>query len=231
MATESNWTAGRVVGIVFTGIGGLIGLALLLAGIAVVAAFLFGRDADGYFTTDRQAIGSAAYAITTEEIDLGADELDWAPDGVLGEVRVQVEGKRGPVFVGIARDEYAARYLAEVGRDELVGFDGDRPNFAHYRGGAPRSAPARQRFWAAQTEGTGEQALTWDAEFGRWTVVVMNADGSRGIAIEADAGVKVGWVIWVGIGLLVIGLLMSAGAVVAALLISRSASRGSPAPA
>ena len=30
----SNWTAGRVIGMVFASIGGLIGLALLIAGIA-----------------------------------------------------------------------------------------------------------------------------------------------------------------------------------------------------
>jgi hypothetical protein len=216
---------------VFTGIGGLIGLALLVAGVAVVAAFLFGRDSDGYFNTDRRALDSPGYAITTEEIDLGEDALDWAPDDVLGDVRIQVEGKGGPVFVGIGRDEYVARYLDGVARDQLVGFDGDRPEFAHYRGGAPRGPPARQRFWVAKTEGSGEQALTWDAEFGRWTAVVMKADGSRGIAIEADAGVRVGWVIWVGVGLILIGLLMSAGAVAAALLIARGASRGSPAAA
>jgi hypothetical protein len=35
---RSNWTASRVIGIVFASIGGLIGLALLLGGIAVLAA-------------------------------------------------------------------------------------------------------------------------------------------------------------------------------------------------
>jgi hypothetical protein len=49
----SGWTAGRVIGMVFASIGGLIGLALLLGGIAVIVAYAFGRDSDGYFTTDR----------------------------------------------------------------------------------------------------------------------------------------------------------------------------------
>src|SRR5215213_2474327 len=89
---QSNWSAGRVVGMVFASIGGLIGLALLLGGIAGVVAFAIGRDDDGYFNTDRQEIDSAAYAITTEDIDLGMDEADWAPDKLLGNVRVQVEG-------------------------------------------------------------------------------------------------------------------------------------------
>ena len=62
---ESNWTASRVIGLVFTSIAGLIGLALLLGGIAVLAAYAFGRDDDGYFNTDRKPLRSATFAITT----------------------------------------------------------------------------------------------------------------------------------------------------------------------
>ena len=72
--------------------------------------------------------------------------------------------------------------------------------------------------------------MTWDADFGRWTAVVMNADGARGITTEADAGVKLDWAIWAGLGLLTVGLLMSAGAVAAILLIGRRASRAPASP-
>ena len=71
----------------------------------------------------------------------------------------------------------------------------------------------------------GEQTLTWDAEFGRWTAVVMNADAGQGVDVEADAGLKLDWAIWPGLGALVVGLLMTAGAVVVILLIGRGASR------
>jgi hypothetical protein len=221
---RSNWTAGRVIGMVFAGIGGLIGLTLLLGGIAVMAAYAFGRDDDGYFNTDRHRMASPTYAITTENIDLGADEVDWAPDGVLGNVRIQVEGDR-PVFVGIGRDADVDRYLGRVAHDELVDFHGDDPEFELHTGRAPRTPPGAQNFWVAESEGAGEQALTWDAEFGRWTAVVMNADARRGVDVEADAGVKLGWAIWAGLGMFVVGLVMTAGAVVVILLISRHASR------
>jgi hypothetical protein len=225
---QSNWTAGRVIGMIFTGIGGLVGLALLLGGVAVIAAYAFGRDDDGYFNTDRKELRSAGYAITTEEIDLGADELDWAPDKVLGDVRIQVESEK-PVFVGIGYDEDVARFLGDVTHDELTGFDGDQPSFALHKGRAPPAPPREQAFWVAESEASGEQALTWDAEFGRWTAVVMNADGSRGVDVRADAGVKLSWVIWAGLGMLVVGLLMTAGAIVVVLLIGRRAGRNSPA--
>jgi hypothetical protein len=221
---RSNWTAGRVIGMVFASIGALIGLALLAGGIAVIAAYAFGRDDDGYFTSDRHKLESATYAITTEDIDLGADEVDWAPDGVLGNVRLQVEGEK-PLFVGIGRDSDVDRYLGDVVHDELIDFDGDDPQFDLHEGRAPRTPPREQNFWVAEAEGSGEQALTWDAEFGRWTAVVMNADAARGIDVEADAGVKLGWAIWAGLGMFVVGLLMSAGAVIVILLIGRRPSR------
>jgi hypothetical protein len=222
---RSNWTASRVIGMVFASIGGLIGLALLLGGIAVLAAYLFDRD-DGYFNSDRRQLESATYAITSEEIDLRIDEIDWAPDEILGEVRVRVEGQE-PVFVGIGRDSDVDRYLGDVARDELIDFDGDEPEFERHGGGSPGTPPGEQGFWVAESEGSVEQTLTWDAEFGRWTVVVMNADAVLGIDVEADAGVKLDWAIWAGLGMFVVGLLMSVGAVAVILLIGRRASRDS----
>jgi hypothetical protein len=220
---RSKWTASRVIGVVFASIGGLIGLALLVGGIAVLAAYAFARDDDGYFNSDRQRLESASYAITTEDIDLGADEVDWAPDKILGNVRIQVEGEK-PVFVGIGSDDDVDRYLGDVARDELIDFDGDA-EFNAYEGGAPLTPPRDQDFWVAEAEGSGEQTLTWDAEFGRWTAVVMNADAARGIDVEADAGVKLDWTIWAGLGMFVVGLLMTAGAVIVILLIGRRESR------
>ena len=221
----SGWSAGRVVGMVFTGIGGLIGLALLVGGIAVLAAYAFGRDDGGYFNSDRNRISSATYAITTERIDLGVDESDWAPREVLGNVRVRVRSE-DPVFIGIASDEDVQRYLGEVRHDRLVDFHGDTPELGLQRGGPPRSPPGEQDFWAAKSEGAGEQSLSWDAEFGRWTAVVMRADAGRGVDIEADAGVKLGWAVWVGLGMFVAGLLMTVGAVVVTVLLGRRSESG-----
>jgi hypothetical protein len=223
---QSNWTASRVIGMVFASIGALIGLALLVGGIAVMAAYAFGRDDDGYFNSDRHQLESATYAITTEDIDLGADEADWAPDKILGDIRLQVESTK-PVFVGIGSDEAVNRYLGDVAHDELIDFDGDDPEFDLHQGRAPRRPPGEQDFWVAESKGSGEQDLTWDAEFGRWTAVVMNSDAARNIDVEADAGVKLGWAIWAGLGMLMVGLLMTAGAVVVILLIGRRAGQDS----
>ena len=209
---------------VFAGIGGLIGLALLVGGIAVLAAYAFERDDDGYISTDKHRLDSATHAITSQDIDLGEEAVKWAPDEVLGDVRIQVEAAR-PAFVGIGPDAAVDRYLADVAYDELVDFHGDDPEFELHEGGKPRTAPETQDFWVAQSEGTGEQELTWDAEFGRWQVVVMNADAARGVDVEADVGVKLDWALWVGLGMFVVGLLMSGCAVAVIVLLGRRTSR------
>jgi hypothetical protein len=41
-----------VLAVVFGSLGALIGLALLLAGLALVLAQAFARDDDGYYTSD-----------------------------------------------------------------------------------------------------------------------------------------------------------------------------------
>jgi hypothetical protein len=52
----------------------------------------------------------------------------------------------------------------------------------------------------------------------------MNADAARVIDVEADAGVKLDWAIWAGLGMFLVGLLMTAGAVVVILILGRRAS-------
>lgn len=224
---RENWTNGRIVAMIFAGLTGLVGLALIAAGVVAIGAHLFARDDDGYYTSDRESLQSATYAIRTEEIDLGADEVDWAPEEVLGKVRIRVTGER-PVFVGIGPDGDVAAYLRGVAQGELEDFDADTADVRETPGGKPRRPPGSQGFWVAQASGPGEQVLTWDADFGRWSAVVMNPDGSRGIDVEADAGVRIGWLIWVGLGLLIVGLILDGTAIALTLLITRRAGRDPP---
>ena len=50
----------------------------------------------------------------------------------------------------------------------------------------------------------------------------MNADASRGVDLDVDAGAKVSWLIWVGIGLTIIGLVITG---LAGFAVSRLAGR------
>jgi hypothetical protein len=225
---RSGWTGGRVAGMVFSSLGALIGLVMLLGGLALVAAYAFGRDDDGFFSTNDERLRTPAYALTAEGLDLGGDPADWAPSDLLGTVRVTVESAaERPVFAGIGPTDDVDGYLGRVAHSEVTDFSDGSPTYEDHRGGPPATRPGAQNFWVAQSEGPGQQRVEWDAEGGDWSVVVMNADAARGVAVEADAGVKVGWVLWVGLGLAVVGLVLLAGCVVLILRIGRRAAAAS----
>jgi len=68
---------------------------------------------------------------------------------------------------------------------------------------------AASRRFAASATGSGEQVLNWKPSGGTWRVVVMNADGSPHVAVDASIGAKLDNWFWVGIGLLVAGLVLA----------------------
>ena len=83
--------------------------------------------------------------------------------------------------------------------------------------------PAAERIWAARSQGPGVQRVDWDAASGVWSAVVMNADASRAVSVEADVGVKIDWLLWVGIGLAIVGAIGVAIAIWLIIVISRRA--------
>jgi hypothetical protein len=192
---------------------GAIGVLLALGGIGGVIGHLFVRDDDGYYTKSTE-LQTASYALATDQIHLD-DAGAQVPDALLGDFRVRATATNDkPVFLAIGPTADVKRYLTGVEHTQVADFDnnGD-PVYENVAGKAPRSDPAEQKFWTVQSEGTGEQTLDWNLEQGDWTILAMNADGSRGVAIDGDIGAKVGWLIWVSLGLLLAGALLIGGAV------------------
>ena len=205
----------RTAAIVVTSVLGVLSLATGAAG----AVALWGdseRDAQGYFSTATHSFTASTSALTTEEINVDADVpgLLAGGDDSYGDLRLRVAaGDGGPVFAGIARTSEVERYLAGASHTEVTDIDTD-PFEAEYadRGGAGRPvAPAGEDIWVASTQGAGQQTLDWKVRDGRWSVVVMNPDGSRGIDADVSAGVKVsflgtlGWSLLGGSALLLLG--------------------------
>ena len=228
--TTSNWTGGRVVAMVFSSIGALIGITLLLCGLGLIALHAFARDDDGFYASDTEQLRSGGYAITTDELNL--DFVDDLPDDVLGTLRVNAEGIGGkPVFLGIGPSADVQRYLGRVAHSELTDFRHHRAVYVEVPGGAPSSPPAAQDFWVAKSQGLGNRRIDWDPEDGIWTVAALNAGGARGVAVQAEIGAKLDWLIWLGVGFTVAGLVLGAGGTILILVIGRRASRDQvPAP-
>jgi hypothetical protein len=211
---------GRIIAVVLGAFGLLVGLAATAGGGALVWAHGTQRDADGFFTTDTERLETATHAITTDDIDLGTDPDQFVDLGDLATVRIAVDPVDGDdVFVGIGPTDDVEDYLGDVSRARIddVDFDPFRVRYDYEPGGAPAEEPGAQDFWSAQAEGSGRQSFEWDLESGEWTVVVMNADGSDPVAVDASVGAKSDWVLPVGVGMLVFGLMSLLGG--AALLV------------
>jgi hypothetical protein len=214
---ETAPRAGRGLGgvalLVVGSIAALLAFTLLAGGCAAVVVDRTQRDDDGFLMSPTEDFSTATYAIVSENAEVEFDGPDWATTDFLGTVRIRSESER-PVFVGIAREADAAEYLDGV-EHALVTEIGEEPEYSERRGGAPEGPPADQTFWATSATGAGEQTLEWEPEDGSWNVVLMNADGSRGVAAELSIGGELDPLIWIGVGLLVGGGLLAAAAALA----------------
>ena len=194
-------------------IAAVLAFALLAGGGAAVVVDRTQRDDDGFLMSPTEDFSTATYAIASESADVDLDGPDWATKDLLGTVRIRSESDR-PVFVGIAREADVAEYLGGV-EHAVVTEIGREPRYSERQGGAPEGPPADQTFWAASATGAGEQTLEWEPEDGSWNAVVMNADGSRGVAADLSIGAELDPLIWIGVGLLVGGGLLAAAAALA----------------
>src|SRR5919106_1041813 len=209
----ARWTAGRIVLVVLGSIVALLGAALLAAGGVLLWAERTHRDDDGFLTTPTELFERDSYAIVSDNVDFLEAETgsDWILD-VLGDVRVRA---------------------AKVEDDEVTDLD-FAPFSAESRrssGGEPPGPPTEQTFWAVSASGSGTQTAIWEPESGDWTLVVMNADGSRDVSAELSVGAEADFLIWLAIGLLAGGVLLLGGGAALIVLGARGATSAAPAAA
>jgi hypothetical protein len=187
-------------------------LVLAIAGTVALAANVL-RDGDGYFTWPTETFTSGGYAIAMKNVDI-SDAPRWAfGDAGLDSVRVKAHSDR-PLFIGIARAADLKRYLRGTEYDEVSGltYHPFQVDYDNANGHAPDRAPVDESFWVKSTSGAGSLALKWKPRPGNWRAVVMNADGSRGIAAKLQLGARTSLLWWVGAALLGAGVLAAAAA-------------------
>jgi hypothetical protein len=224
-------SAGRVVLIVLGSLGVLLGLVLLVGGGFLLWADRTQRD-DGYLTTPTERFATPTYALTRSRLDVDTGGERWVlNESWFGKVRIRGESAHDKtLFIGIGPEAEVSRYLGSVAHANVqdVDFDPFRATYLAVAGGPPEARPTDQTFWAASASGVGTQTLTWKVRDGDWSVVLMNADGSRGVAADVDVGAKLSFILWVAIGALLGGLGVTAGS---AALIVLAARRPRPPPA
>jgi hypothetical protein len=214
-APSRRSSGGRVAAVIAGSLLALVSLGFLAAGGAGLWAD-GKKDDDGYISTRTERFHASTTALRTDnlDVDLGGTGTVFGSD-LYGKVRLRVTPRSGKdVFVGVARTRDVTRYLHATAHTRVTDLD-YHPFHADYTttGGARRAAaPATQRIWAAQAHGHGAQTLTWDVGDGDWSVVVMNADGSRGVDVGVRAGASLPFlneVGWVAIGTGAVLLLIS----------------------
>ena len=218
--TSQRRTSGGRIGLIVAGaVTGVLALGAI--GLGAGALWADGQKNDqGYLATDSERFAAGTHALATDNLDVDLDGADWLLDsGEFGKVRLEVasEGDK-PVFVGIARTEEVTSYLRGVDHTRVTDLDADpfgrvEASYQRESGNRRPAAPGRESFWAAATQGRGTQTLDWRVKDGDWSVVVMNADGSRGVAADVTAGAKIpfleelGWSAIGGGGALLTGAL------------------------
>jgi hypothetical protein len=225
-----RWGVGRIVVLVLGILAALLALAFLGGGGTLLWADQTQRDADDFVSTDPQRFSSDAYAILSESIDIDEDIPDWLlSEDVVGSVRVQAEdAEDDEIFLGLGPTTDVRRYLAGVGHAVVrdLHYDPFRATYRHVDGGAPRSPPGDETFWTADASGPGEQTLEWDLEQGDWSLVLMNADGSAGVAADVSAGAEAPFLTWLAVVLIVLGVLLLGAAALLMYLVFRPAGPG-----
>jgi hypothetical protein len=184
------------------------GVLLLMIGGVYVVADRTQRDADGFLMNPTTTVATDTAALVARSRQGGHGGTGLRFD-VSGDAQLKVSGTN-ELFVGVASARAVDRYLAGVPimrMSDLGDADG-----APRRGTTAPAPATTQRFWVASATGSGEQTLRWDATDGDWRVVVMNADGSRGVKASISAGARHPSFIYLGVG---VGLLAAAAVMLA----------------
>ncbi|MDQ4137970.1 MAG: DUF4389 domain-containing protein [Actinomycetota bacterium] len=168
------------------------GGAVLTGGILASAANQL-RDDEGYFNAPAETFATDTYALTSPSIGrLTVDrEVRNLPFDV-ATLRLRATAGDTDVFLGVAPQADIERFLGDVERTEIreVRYFPFEVEYRDLPGEPPTGLPQEQGFWEASASGSGTQTLEWTITPGEWGIVVMNADGSPGVTVGLQAGVR-----------------------------------------
>lgn len=224
-------TPGRIIAAIIGVVIAPAAIGLLVGGIALVVALAVNRDDGLFLTSTDYALQSDGYALVSDEIAIAPYPGDWWPsDAASVRITVVPQGET-PIFIGIGPSDAVEGYLdgVAVSAVDRIGRDGDDVRYRESGTVAPAASPDSLDFWVASSTAAGRQNLDWDVERGAWSVVIMNADASGGVSVTAEFGVNIPALQWIGIAMIIAGVVfggISAGLLVLAFASGRGGSTG-----
>jgi hypothetical protein len=199
-------------------------LGLLGAGGAALWADTAARHG-GYLNVSSETYRTSGYAVASDSVDLHWGGGWYSARSLLGTIRIRAESTAGAgVFIGIAPSGTASGYLSGVAHATVSGPAGSTNWYVEHGGTAPAALPARAVAWDVYAAGPGTQTVIWPVRSGSWTVVAMNADGSRPVSVHVDVGATLPALPWVEASLLAAGVVALAGGIVLLVIPIRRAS-------
>jgi hypothetical protein len=179
-ARPGRAVAARVTAVVMLVVGALA----VAAAIGLIAVF----GTSSRLATGSQQLDSSATAVVT---DVATIQNTRGVSGVIGWPSISVSARGGSdagVFVGIGRAADVDSYLRGAAVDRATDLDLHpfRLTVDRRPGTATPAPPADQSFWVASASSRSTATLTWQVQNGDYRLVVLNADGSAGLATAVD---------------------------------------------
>ncbi len=209
-------SGGKIVLLVFGVIVVLISIAVLFAGGALIWADKTQIDSEGFISSSTIQIDRDSRAIVTGSIDI--DEvalraLRWMGTATIFVVEGSNADPAKQIFIGVAEESDLKAYLSSVDYDEMAltgkGWLSSLTTvYTNHPGSSAPATPTSQTFWLESAHGAGTQTMVWETEVGSHSIVLMNADGSAGVDLNAVYKVKVPSILGWSIGLLVGGIVV-----------------------
>ncbi|MEA2442284.1 MAG: hypothetical protein QOH76_3708 [Thermoleophilaceae bacterium] len=230
MTTTQNQSdqgnAGRTGLAIGGGILASVGAVLALGGGGILAI----GGSDGTFSSGHRDVSSTSSALVSEVAKInGTAEVTDA----LGHPRLRINADSvnsdKNVFVGVGPKAQVDRYLAGASIDKVNDFEVDPWSLDKTRreGSVKPKPPATQSFWVAKSAGSTAM-IDWKVRDGNYRVVVMNADGSRGVATQSEFEIEVPHLATLATVMLILGLVVVGGGI--AMMIPAMRSSGSSRP-
>lgn len=223
---KSRHVAALVIGCLLA----LPGIGLLLGGAGLAAVSAWGRDDAGFYSWSLRTVQTPTPAVTAEDVVVDYGPERWVAEQFAVEVRLRVEptDPTQAIFAGVAEQRDVAAYLSGTAHDRITRMDRGVPRYTRVSGAEEiTSPPADQTFWTVKASGTGAQTLDWKLTGGSWAIVLMNADGSPGVATAVTMGARADFLAPLAWTLIGIGFVVTA---IAAALIVYAVARREPGP-